>query len=147
MNYFLYNAKKINFLDKTPVEKFFKSGNIQILFNDLNYNDYGWNENEMEQLLLLEEKICPEIRSLPKPLPKEEIITIKFNNKVKVLEIKISNYAFVQALIVEYLREANKSYDNVKLIYNNYVLKNDDFTSLYEMGLKNNAEIIVNDIK
>ena len=144
---FVHNAVRINFRDNTPVEKFFKSQNIGIVFHDLNYPNYGWNEEEMEQLLLQEEKICPEIRSLPKPLLKREMITIKFNDKVKVFEIKISNYSPVKILIVEYLREANRSYDNIKLIYNNCVLKNDDFSSLYEIGLKNNAEIIVNDIK
>ena len=68
-------------------------------------------------------------------------INIKFNKKGNIIYIKMSNYDMVADLINEYLTKTKTK--NATFKFCNKILSPTDISSLYEVGLKDNSEIIV----
>ena len=68
-------------------------------------------------------------------------INIKFNRNGKITYIKMRDDDMVAELINEYLVRTNTKSDNFK--FNNRNLSYSDISLLYEVGLKDNSEIIV----
>ena len=73
---------------------------------------------------------------------KIENINVKFNKNGKIISIKMSNNCMVAELIDEYYQKTKTRSGTFK--YNNEILKDYDTAALYEVGLQNNSEIIVN---
>ena len=71
----------------------------------------------------------------------EKEINIKFNKKGNIIYIKMSNYDMVADLINEYLTKTKTK--NATFKFCNKILSPTDISSLYEVGLKDNSEIIV----
>ena len=74
--------------------------------------------------------------------PKIEEINVKFNKNGKIIKIKMSNNCMVAELIDEYYHKTNTRSGIFK--YKNEILSDMDTEALYEAGLQNNSEIIVN---
>ena len=68
-------------------------------------------------------------------------INIKFNKKGNIIYIKMSNYEMVADLINEYMKKTNTNKGTFKFC--NKILSPTDISTLYEVGLKDNSEIIV----
>ena len=68
-------------------------------------------------------------------------ITIKFNKKGKIIKIKMSNNSMVAELINEYFEKTNEKTGIFN--YNDSYLSSMDTSTLDEVGLKDNSEIIV----
>ena len=68
-------------------------------------------------------------------------INIKFNKKGNIIYIKMSKDEMVSVLIGEYMRKTNTK--NAKFMFSNKILSPTDISTLYEVGLKDNSEIIV----
>ena len=68
-------------------------------------------------------------------------INIKFNKKGNIIYIKMSNYDMVADLINEYLTKTKTK--NATFKFCNKILSPTDISSVYEVGLKDNSEIIV----
>ena len=68
-------------------------------------------------------------------------INIKFNKKGNIIYIKMSNDEMVAELIDKYMKKTNTKEGTFKFC--NKILSPTDFSSLYEVGLKDNSEIIV----
>ena len=150
---FLYNAYPLKFGDISVVEKFFK--NIILPKIVVNENDslfcsdfelvepkiYSHFENLYEKLMLLLKPLLPSYEPLLKPAIEGEI-TIKFNKKGNIIKIKMDANCMVAELLYEYSIKTNTKKGLFKLI-NETILSDVDCSSLADVGLKNNSEIIV----
>ena len=109
------------------------------------------NDQENELLKLYGKQIREEIYGPdPEPDPKPEQeqihiqpreINIKFNKEGNIVNIKMHDMSMVAELINEYFVITNTYVGTFK--FNELQLFPMDATSLYEVGLKNNSEIIV----
>ena len=68
-------------------------------------------------------------------------INVKFNKKGKIINIKMDSDSMVAELINEYFVKSGINSGSFK--FNNKTLSPCDTETLYEIGLKNNSEIIV----
>ena len=68
-------------------------------------------------------------------------INIKFNKKGNIIYIKMSKDEMVAELIDKYMKKTNTNKGTFKFC--NKILLPTDISSLYEVGLKDNSEIIV----
>ena len=68
-------------------------------------------------------------------------INVKFNKKGKIINIKMDSDSMVAELINEYFVKSGINSGSFK--FNNKTLSPFDTETLYEIGLKNNSEIIV----
>ena len=68
-------------------------------------------------------------------------INIKFNKKGNIIYIKMSNDEMVAELIDKYMKKTNTNKGTFKFCNN--ILLPTDISTLYEVGLKDNSEIIV----
>ena len=73
---------------------------------------------------------------------KIEVINVKFKKNGKIIEIKMLNDYMVAELIDQYYHKTNTSNGTFK--YKSTILSPWDTQTLYEAGLQNNSEIIVN---
>ena len=109
------------------------------------------NDQENELLKLYGKQIREEIYGPdPEPDPKPEQeqihrqpreINIKFNKEGNIVNIKMHDMSMVAELINEYFVITNTYVGTFK--FNELQLSPMDASSLYEVGLKNNSEIIV----
>ena len=143
--YFSYNCKQIKLGDKTPIEKFFEYIPNPRVFADCVDGYYNYYEDKGEECKFIYFCRCfiPQIINFLDLLPiyKNGIddITIKFNNRGKIVEFKKNIFSKVADLIHEYYEKTNTK--NGTFIFGGHHLPVDFL--LYEAGLKNNSEIIV----
>ena len=138
---FLRNANEIIFGNEIPIEIYFKNAICpKIFFDDIykisfsSYEDY-----KIRQFCL---SLIQEIMDFfYKNGSIKEDITIKFNNGGNIIKIKMSNDSMVAELINEYC-EKTKTMKGT-FYFNGTILSLMDTNCLYEVGLKNNSEIIV----
>ena len=97
----------------------------------------NWTKEEEERINKEIEEKELEIQYL-----NEKTITINFNKKGSIIKIKLSDEYMVAELIDEYFKKTNAS--NGKFTFNGQILSPTDPSSLYEVGLYDNSEIIVN---
>ena len=148
--YFLYNATKVKFGDKTPIGFFFRNAiNPKVIVNIMDGIFYHNTEEECRFRYFCQSLIS-EIKGYLQPQPqyinynvnnKISDITIKFNKKGKIIKIKMSNNSMVAELINEYFEKTNEKTGIFN--YNNSYLSPMDTSTLDEVGLKDNSEIIV----
>ena len=149
---FLWNANKIKFGDKTPIEIYFKNAICpKIVFNDIGIS-FSSYEDEKIRLFCL--SLIQEIMDFFDPKPKnndynkncsnkviKEDITIKFNNGGNIIKIKMSNDSMVAELIYEYCEKIKT--EKGTFYFNGTILSLFYTSCLYEVGLCDNSEIIV----
>ena len=148
---FLWNANKIKFGDKTPIEIYFKNAICpKIVFNDIGIS-FSSYEDEKIRLFCL--SLIQEIMDFLDPKPKNndynkncsnkdiKDITIKFNNGGNIIKIKMSNDSMVAELINEYYEKTKT--EKGTFYFNDTILIQMDTSCLYEVGLCDNSEIIV----
>ena len=132
--YFIYNAIKMHFGDKTPVREYFgNSRNPYIVIIDMhNYLYYNW-EKEEDQSIKEAEKIL-----------RDEII-VKFNKYGEIINIELSKYYIVSELLNKYRKKVFTFIWPFQLVFNfsGTILSQEDLRFLYELDLNNNSEIKV----
>ena len=147
---FLFNDTRLELGDKTPIETFFNNeAEPKVIVNISNDVFPLNNDQENELLKLYGKQIREEIYGPdPEPDPKPEQIhiqsgeiNIKFNKDGNIVNIKMDDISMVAELINEYFVITNTYVGTFK--FNELQLSPMDVTSLYEVGLKNNSEIIV----
>jgi len=148
---FFYNAARLKFGDKTPIEKLFKNCiNPKIIFNDIqnlccSYDIFSEIKKAENDLLVSYEnfksRFCRDIILGAKNEDIEKEITIKCNNHGNIIQIKMNNTSMVAELINEYLEKTKLKNGTFK--FNGHILEEFDTTSLIDAGLKDNSEIII----
>ena len=149
---FLFNDTRLELGDKTPIENFFNNeAEPKVIVNISNDVFIQNNDQENELLKLYGKQIREEIYGPdPEPDPKPEQeqihrqpreINIKFNKEGNIVNIKMHDFSMVAELINEYFVITNTYVGTFK--FNELQLFPMDAASLYEVGLKNNSEIIV----
>ena len=131
---FLWNANKIKFGDKTPIEIYFKNA---ICPKIVVYDIYGIYFSSYENYKI--RLFC--LSLIQKIMDFFETNNYKFNNGGNIIEIKMSKDSKVAELINEY-------YEKTKTVkgtfyFNGTILSPMDTSCLYEVGLCDNSEIIV----
>ena len=130
--------------------------------NPIMLKNFGWNDQQIENFksnitkmgyiygkMIAEAKKQGEKTNKPaqeEPQPtendaSEKEITVKFKKGSTITKIKISNNEMVALLLNNYFEKANVTTGT--FTYKGNKLSLDDCTSLYELGMKNNDEIIV----
>ena len=152
--FFLYNATKVKFGDKTPLWLFFRN-NINpkvVVVNIMEGKFYHYTEKAEEEYRFRYfcQSLISEIKGYLQTQPqyinykvnnKISDITIKFNKKGKIIKIKMSNNSMVAELINEYFVKTNERTGIFN--YNDSYLSPMGTSTLDEVGLKDNSEIIV----
>ena len=150
---FLHNGKALNLEDKTPVEIFFKNNTNPKLSvsHSSNFDTFikDWTEEEKNQIKFKLDEIFSEVRAQEQKfelenaqkINEEKEITIIFNKRGAITELRLSNYSIVAELIDEYYRitETNDGIFN----FNGIILTPIDTRTLYKVGLEDNSEIEV----
>jgi hypothetical protein len=150
---FLHNGKALNLVDKTPVEIFFKNNTNPKLSvsHSSNFDTFikDWTEEEKNQIKFKLDEIFSEVRAQEQKfelenaqkINEEKEITIIFNKRGAITELRLSNYSIVAELIDEYYRitETNDGIFN----FNGIILTPIDTRTLYKVGLEDNSEIEV----
>ena len=138
----LFNGQKLNLGNNTSIEIFFKSCKNPkvVLINPYNLINFEEADFFGELIGKLESFLYANIISDEIP-EKVEIITIKFNKKGKIIDIKMRNDNMVAELLDEYFIKTNIK--EGKFIFNGNTLSPYDTNTLFEKGLKNNSEIFV----
>ena len=149
---FIFNAKKIEFGDKTPIEIFFKycfvpkitvnipeDGTHPEIYHYIKREDLF--RNRCHRLISIIMDILGFYHEYNYYYEDNADITIKFNNNGKIFEIKMPNDFMVAELIEEYWSRTRTIY--CTFIFNNEILSPMDTSILSEAGLRNNSEIIV----
>ena len=139
---FLFNKARLKFGDRTPIETCFwgvRNPFVLVKLIDFSFdgNWCNWTKEEEERINKEIEEKELEIQYL-----NEKEITVKFNKKGSIIKIKLSDEYMVAELIDEYFKKTNAS--NGKFTFNGQILSPTDPSSLYEIGLYDNSEIIVN---
>jgi len=152
---FLYNGFQLKFGDKTPIEIFFKNNNnpkviVNLVPNNYHYFDWDLLELEKPEKDLIASYISVVHKHIRPPSPEmknenieniEKEITIKFNNRGNIIQIKMDASSMVAELINEYFEKTKLKKGTFK--FNGNILNPMDVTLLGEAGFKNNSEITV----
>ena len=149
---FMYNASRIDFGNKTPVEKFFKGATLpKVIVNDIHnlgcsYDIFSELEKAENDLIesyrtFVRKMVIPPSKFEMKNEDLEKEITIKFNNCGNIIEIKLDKSSMVAELINEYFIKTKSLNGTFKFKGN--ILSPIDTSALDEAGLMDNSEIIV----